>query len=130
MVGSFAVVVGRSEVGSEGGLHRAGAEEPRRQNALVRAAVHLGSQLPQFLFRLAQKPITDFGNTLQIALALFRLFINLELLDSLLELAGTCDEVFFFFPFGFERMRFFADIRQFPVDYGQPFFGIWIAFFL
>ena len=93
-------------------------------------AVHLGGELVELLLCLAQQTVTDLGDALQVAFALFGLLFDLQLLDPLLDLAGPGDEVFLLFPFGLERIGFFADLGPFFVNDRQPFFGIRVVFFL
>jgi hypothetical protein len=65
---------------------------------------------------LTQQAVANLGDALQVAFALFGLLFELELLDLFFQLAGSGDQIFFFFPIGFEGVGLLADSGEFLLN--------------
>jgi len=87
-------------------------------------------ELGQLFFGLANQPVTNLRDPLQIALPLFGLLFRLEFLDLLLESACPRDQILFPFPTSFERVRFLANLGQFFFDDGETLLRVRVILFL
>src|SRR5439155_21074605 len=86
---------------------------PSGAGAPARAfAIPLGRDLSKFRLSLPQQAITNFRHPLQVALAFFRLLLNLELLDFLFQLPRARYEILFLFPLCLERIRLLANFDE------------------
>ena len=70
------------------------------------------------------------SSPLQIALALLRLLLDLELLDLFFQRPGAGDQVLFALPGGFQRVGLLPQLGQLFLNHSQAIFRIRIAFLL
>ena len=80
------------------------------EHAGLALGLHLGGELFEFGFGLANQAVADLRDALQVAFAFFGLLFDLQLFDLFFQGTGAGDQVLFFFPVGFERVGLLADL--------------------
>jgi hypothetical protein len=90
----------------------------------------LRRELLQLFFGLTDQAVTDFGDALQVALALLRLLFGLQVLKLFFESALLRDLLFFFLPVGLERIRFLANFGELALDELEPLFRVRVVLLL
>ena len=91
------------------------------QQAIAAFLRSFRSTCAQLLFQLGNAAVLQFARLRQLAATLRPLQFGARLIEFFLQLPLFVDDRLFFLPFRFQRGRFFLQLRQFLLEFLQPF---------